>query len=107
VEVAKNAVRTSGRFRDMYRRLRRRGQHANEAWVSVARKLLEVLWYMLTRKEAYREVTPAFAHKKEKRRARQRSEAHKTLSTQPDAQKSIQDSVREVRRAVEVLHYAA
>jgi transposase len=53
VEVAQRAVKSdplwTGRFQEMHKRM-----HRNQAIVAVARRLLELVWYVLTRRQPYR-----------------------------------------------------
>jgi transposase len=53
VEVAQRAVKSdphwTGKFQELHKRM-----HRNQAIVAVARQLLELVWYVLTRRQAYR-----------------------------------------------------
>lgn len=68
IEAANNAIKTPGRFKDMYQRLRRKGKNPHVAIVTVARELLEVIWHLLTKKEPYRDLPAASKQRKERRR---------------------------------------
>lgn len=66
VQVANNAVRTDGRIRDFYLRLRGRNKERNKVIVACARKILCIIWYMLTRGEIYRDCLERLYRKKER-----------------------------------------
>jgi len=53
VEVARVAVRRDERMRGFYERVKRR-RGDGKAVVAVACKMLKIIWFMLTRREAYR-----------------------------------------------------
>ena len=52
VEVARRAVKADPHWRQLFSRLERR-MHRNQAFVVVARHLLTLVWYVLTRQEPY------------------------------------------------------
>jgi len=55
IQATHNACRNDARLRDFFQRVaRRRGE--NKATVAVAREMLVIAYYMLTRKEPYRGV---------------------------------------------------
>src|SRR5512141_3184363 len=58
MEVAQRAVKSDlvwkTRFQAMHKRM-----HRNQAIVAVARRLLELVWYVLTRRQSYRHFSPA------------------------------------------------
>jgi transposase len=53
VEVAQRAVKSDPRWTRKFQELQKR-MHRNQAIVAVARQLLELVWYVLTRRQAYR-----------------------------------------------------
>src|SRR5512145_2344791 len=53
VEVAQRAVKSDPRWTRKFQELHKR-MHRNQAIVAVARQLLELVWYVLTRRQAYR-----------------------------------------------------
>lgn len=55
IQAVNHVTRRPGKLHDFYLRLVRRGKGKNVARVAVARKLLRVIWCMLTRREPYRE----------------------------------------------------
>ena len=68
-----------GPFRNLYRRLTRRGKHGR-AVVACGRKLLVVLWHMLRTGEAFRGADPVRVERKKTRRQNRRSQARARLS---------------------------
>ena len=57
VEAAWGAVRSDPHWKTQYENLKKRGKHANEAIVTVARKLLVTIWHVLTKREPDRQAT--------------------------------------------------
>ena len=53
VEVAQRAVKSDPLWMHRFNELQRR-MHRNQAIVAIARRLLELVWYVLSRKQAYR-----------------------------------------------------
>jgi transposase len=53
VEVAQRAVKSDPLWKKRFQELQKR-MHRNQAIVAVARQLLELVWYVLTRRQAYR-----------------------------------------------------
>jgi transposase len=53
VEVAQRAVKSDPRWTRKFQELQKR-MHRNQAVVAIARQLLELVWYVLTRRQAYR-----------------------------------------------------
>jgi len=53
VEVAQRAVKSDPRWTRKFQELQKR-MHRNQAIVAVARQLLELVWYVLTRRQPYR-----------------------------------------------------
>lgn len=53
VEVAQRAVKSDPRWTRKFQELHKR-IHRNQAIVAIARQLLELVWYVLTRRQAYR-----------------------------------------------------
>src|SRR6266545_3961771 len=53
VEAAQRAVKSDPRWTRKFQELHKR-MHRNQAIVAVARQLLELVWYVLTRRQAYR-----------------------------------------------------
>ena len=53
VEVAQRAVKSDPRWTRKFQELQKR-MHRNQAIVAIARQLLEVVWYVLTRRQPYR-----------------------------------------------------
>jgi transposase len=53
VEVAQRAVKSDPRWTGKFQELHKR-MHRNQAIVAVARQLLELVWYVLTRRQPYR-----------------------------------------------------
>jgi transposase len=53
VEVAQRAVKSDPRWTRKFQELHKR-MHRNQAIVAVARQLLELVWYVLTRRQPYR-----------------------------------------------------
>jgi transposase len=53
VEVAQRAVKSDPLWKHRFNELQRR-MHRNQAIVVIARRLLELVWYVLSRKQAYR-----------------------------------------------------
>ena len=52
VEVAQRAVKSDPRWTRKFQELEKR-MHRNQAMVAIARQLLELVWYMLTRRQPY------------------------------------------------------
>jgi hypothetical protein len=52
VEVARRAVKADPYWKRLFAILERR-MHRNQAFVAIARRLLTLVWYVLTRQEAY------------------------------------------------------
>lgn len=75
VEVAHQLVKAPGPFHAFFERLRRRKPY-NVAITAVARKLVVLVWHMLTRAEDYRYMPPALTRKK-------LSRVHKLATGQP------------------------
>jgi transposase len=65
VQAANNAVRVEGRLRKFYLRLKEKKGH-NKAIVACARKLLTIIWYMLTKGEVYRDCLERLYTKKKR-----------------------------------------
>ncbi|MGB9876215.1 MAG: IS110 family transposase [bacterium] len=63
VQIANNAIRQEGPLRDFYLKLANRKGH-NKAIVACARKLLCIIWHMLTRGEIYRNCDTELYNKK-------------------------------------------
>ena len=57
VEVAQRAVKSDPLWKSRFNELQRR-MHRNQAIVAIAHRLLELVWFVLTRKQAYRHFTP-------------------------------------------------
>jgi transposase len=57
VEVAQRAVKSDPLWKSRFNELQRR-MHRNQAIVVIAHRLLELVWFVLTRKQAYRHFTP-------------------------------------------------
>jgi transposase len=57
VEVAWRAVKADPHWKKYFERMQRR-KHKNQAIVAIARHLLTVVWYVLTRHEPYRHYSP-------------------------------------------------
>ncbi len=57
VEAAWSAVGSSPYWKSQYDALKKRGKHANEAIVAVARKMLIAVWHVLTKHEPFRHAT--------------------------------------------------
>jgi transposase len=57
VEAAWGAVRSDPHWKAQYEQLKKRGKHSNEAIVAIARKLLVVIWHVLTKGEPHRHST--------------------------------------------------
>ena len=53
VEVAQRAVKSDPHWKQRFQELQKR-MHRNQAIVAVARRLLELVWYVLTRRQPYR-----------------------------------------------------
>jgi transposase len=53
VEVAQRAVKSDPRWTRKFQELQKR-MHRNQVIVAIARQLLELVWYVLTRRQAYR-----------------------------------------------------
>ncbi len=53
VEAAWGAVRSDPYWKAQFENLKRRGKHANEAIVAIARKLLVVIWHVLSKGEPH------------------------------------------------------
>jgi transposase len=53
VEVAQRAVKSDPLWKHRFEELRKR-MHRNQAIVAIARRLLELVWYVLTRRQPYR-----------------------------------------------------
>ena len=54
VEAAWGAVRSDPHWKAQFEQLKKRGKHANEAIVAIARKLLVAIWHMLSKGEPHR-----------------------------------------------------
>lgn len=77
-QAAKHLVKRPGRFRNLYRRLKRKGEGL--ALAACARKLMVVIWHMLTTGEAFREMDPKLAERKRARVSRRVKKARRVLS---------------------------
>jgi transposase len=53
VEVAQRAVKSDPVWKQKFQEMQKR-MHRNQAIVAIARRLLELVWYVLTRRQAYR-----------------------------------------------------
>jgi hypothetical protein len=53
VEVAQRAVKSDPVWKHRFQELQKR-MHRNQAMVAIARRLLELVWYVLTRRQPYR-----------------------------------------------------
>ena len=53
VEVAQRAVKSDPHWKQRFQELQQR-MHRNQAMVAIARRLLELVWYVLTRRQPYR-----------------------------------------------------
>jgi transposase len=53
VEVAQRAVKSDPHWKQRFQELQKR-LHRNQAMVAIARRLLELVWYVLTRRQPYR-----------------------------------------------------
>jgi transposase len=53
VEVAQRAVKSDPHWKQRFQELEQR-MHRNQAMVAIARRLLELVWYVLTRRQPYR-----------------------------------------------------
>lgn len=60
VEAANAAVLTPGPIQDRYERLRRKGKIHVVAVVAIARYLLGLIWYLLTRNQVFRDAKPKY-----------------------------------------------
>lgn len=63
--AARSAIKQPGRFQNLYRRLRRKGEGI--AITACARKLLTIVWHILTKREGYREEDDGLKKRKETR----------------------------------------
>lgn len=77
-EATQSLVKQPGRFRNLYRRLAKKG-HA-VAMTACARKLLTIIWHILKKGEPYREVKPASRQRKQARVRRKVTTARNLLS---------------------------
>jgi len=100
IEAAQNAVRTPGRFKNKYARLRRKGKARHVAIVAIAGDLLETLWHMMTKSEIYLDTTPAHREHKVRRRRAQQVAATDVLATKVKARDSIEEGLETVREAL-------
>ncbi len=75
-EVVRSLVRQPGSFQSLYLRLQKH-KKKGVALVACGRKLLEVIWHMLTRNERFREINPRLNTRKQSRR-QMRPRARKT-----------------------------
>lgn len=66
-QVVNHLIRRHGKLHDFYIRMVRRGKGKNTARVALARKLLRVIWCMLTRREPFREESEGLTTMKYKR----------------------------------------
>ena len=101
IEAAKNAVKPPGRFRNRYAKLCKKGKGRSKALVAIANDLLTVLWHVLTNGERYRDVTPAFQQRKDKRREKQRKEARKTVRNPAETRQIILDGIGAIRNTLQ------
>lgn len=76
-------VKRAGRLRNLYRRLKRKGE--NLAMAACARKLLVWIWHILKTGEAYRERDPKLCDRKRTRAATRMSAASRTLAARPSS----------------------
>jgi transposase len=60
VEVAQRAVKSDPLWKQKFQELQNR-MHRNQAIVAVARRLLELVWYVLTRRQPYRHFSQGLA----------------------------------------------
>lgn len=88
-QAAKNLVKRPGRFRNLYRRLKRKGEGL--ALTACARKLMVVIWHMLTTGEAYRELDPKLAKRKRARVKQRLKKARRVLSERPSPWQNLLD----------------
>jgi transposase len=103
VEAANSARRVPGPLRDTYIRLRRRGAVHNKAVTAVARKMLEILWHMLTKNEPYR-VTPAATEKRKlQRRRRAERSAQQTLKSKPDTVDTLRKHISSIKEVFQTM----
>jgi transposase len=102
VEAANSARRVPGPIRDRYIRLRRRGKGHGTAIVAVARKMLEVLWHMLTRREPYR-VPAATEQRKQRRRRRKDAQAQQILKNKPDTIETLRQHISSIREVFQIM----
>ncbi len=103
VEAAHLLVRVPGPFRAFFERLRRRKPH-NVALTAVARKLVVLVWHMLTESEDYRYAPPALTRSKlsrARRLATDRGAARATLPGPPPDPSHDHDAGRDAQRAYE------
>lgn len=77
-QAAKNLIKRPGPFRNLYRRLKRKGEGL--ALAACARKLMVVVWHMLTTGEAFRERDAKLNQRKRARVTRRMKKAHQVMS---------------------------
>jgi transposase len=102
VEAAKNAVKSPGRFKNRYQKMRRKGKPYGVAIAACARQLLEVMWHVLSKKETYRELPQASQARKQRRRAITLQKAGKALKTAPDARRCILNGLGTLRELLNI-----
>jgi len=76
-QAALTAIKQPGTFRDLYRRLVKKG-HAI-AICACARKMLSIVWHLLTKNEPFRETPPASQKRKDARVSRKVARAKELL----------------------------
>lgn len=73
-QAVNHVIRRPGKLHDFYLKMVRRGKGKNVARVAVARKLLRVIWCMLTQREPFREESEQLTAAKYKQMERQAKE---------------------------------
>lgn len=88
-QAAVTLVKRPGRLRNLYRRLKRKGE--NLAMAACARKLLVWIWHILKTGEAYRDRDPKLCERKRARAERRVTMARKSLAARkPDLEKLLE-----------------
>jgi transposase len=102
VEAANCAKRSKGKLGNFYlKKQRSRGHH--KAIVALARKMLEILWHMLTKNEPYRDVQPEAALRKQQRRNRKFHQAQQVLRNKPDPIETLKQNIGTVREIFQIM----
>ena len=103
VSAANCARRVPGPLRDTYIKLRRRGKGHDKAIVALARKMVEILWHMLTKNEPYRNTPSAAEKRKQRRTQRKLDNAQQVLKNKPDTIDTLRQNMSSIREVFQIM----